>query len=360
MKKLLIALLVVLLVWNSYLTIELMSVKKGDGTGPVVNQTVNSNTINGYTTDVTNVVSKTESKVVGITNITQNEEISSGSGVIYSKDDTGVYIVTNQHVIAEANEIKVLFDNGEELSAELIGSDHFSDLALLRVTPEFEVIPFNLGDSSILKKGEYVLAIGSPLGEAFYGTTTFGIISGKDRVIGVDLDGNGTEDWDMIVLQTDAAINPGNSGGPLINLSGDLIGITSMKIDQVDVEGMGFAIPINEVIPIVEQLKVNGTVIRPMLGISGKDISDLTVYQKSFLGINLDRTKGLLITDVSSGSPASLGGIQAGDILIKFGDFDINSFKSFRKSLYSMNIGDEVNMIILRGNDEITLPVILK
>lgn len=360
MKKLLVAALVALLVWNSYLTIELINVKKNDGNGTTVNQVVNRNTINGYTTNLTSVVSQTESKVVGISNITQNEEISSGSGVIYSKDDTGVYIVTNQHVIEDSEEIRVLFDNGEELNAELIGSDKFSDLALLRVNPEFEVMPFNLGDSSILNKGEYVLAIGSPLGVDFYGSTTFGIISGKDRVIGVDLDDNGTEDWDMILLQTDAAINPGNSGGPLINLSGDLIGITTMKMDEVSVEGMGFAIPINEVIPIVEQLRTNGTVSRPILGISGKDISELTIYQKSYLGINLDRTKGVLVTDVSSGSPANIGGIQTGDILLKFDEFDINSFKTFRKSLYNMNIGDEVNIVILRGEEHITLPVVLK
>lgn len=360
MKKFLVALIAVLLVWNSYLTYEISRVKSQDTTVQRVTPIYNNNTINGYTTDLTNVVAKTESKVVGITSSVHEDVIGTGSGVVYGKDENGVYIVTNQHVIQGATEIFVSFDNGEVLVATLLGSDALSDIALLQVNPTFTVEPFSLGDSSIVKKGEYVLAIGSPLDLNLQGSVSFGIISGIDRSIPIDLDDNGVDDWEMSVLQTDAAINPGNSGGPLINVGGDLIGITSMKISNEDIEGLGFAIPINEIIPIVDELKANGTVTRPILGVIGKDIAQLTVYQKSYKGINLDRTKGVLITKVFDATPASTGGVQAGDILTKLGEKDINTFKDFRTALYSLNVGDEVTLGLIRDNNEMTVSVVLE
>ncbi|SJZ37585.1 S1C family serine protease [Anaerorhabdus furcosa] len=360
MKKFLVALIAVLLVWNSYLTYEISRVKTQETTGQKVTPIYNNNTINGFTTDLTNIVTKTESKVVGITSSAHEDLLGTGSGVVYGKDDSGVYIVTNQHVIQGATEIYVSFDNGETLIAHLQGSDAISDIALLVVQPTFSVEAFNLGNSSVVKKGEYVLAIGSPLDLSLQGSVSFGIISGIDRSIAIDTDDNGIEDWEMTVLQTDAAINPGNSGGPLINMSGDLIGITSMKLSGDDVEGLGFAIPINEIIPIVDQLKENGYVIRPILGVVGKDISQLTIYQKSYMGINLDRTKGVLITKVFENTPASTGGIQTNDILTKIGDTEITSFKDFRKALYSMNVGDEVVLTIVRDNNEVNITVVLE
>ncbi|MEG0076986.1 S1C family serine protease [Anaerorhabdus sp.] len=360
MKKFLIALIAVLLVWNSYLTYEISKVKNQETSIQKVSPIYNNNTINGFTTDLTSIVSKTESKVVGITSSAHENVLGIGSGVIYGKDDEGVYVVTNHHVVEGATEVYVSFDNGETMVAELLGSDAFSDIALLRVHPSFTVEPFNLGDSSIVKKGEYILAIGSPLDLSLQGSVTFGIISGVDRSIAVDIDENGIDDWEMSVLQTDAAINPGNSGGPLINMSGDLVGITSMKIANEDVEGLGFAIPINEIIPIVDQLKENGQVLRPILGVIGKDISQLTIYQKSYMGINLDRTRGVLITKVFEGTPANTSGVLSGDVLVKINDIDIFTFKDFRKVLYDLNVGDEVILTIVRDNAEITVTVVLE
>lgn len=360
MKKFLVALIVVLLVWNSYLAFEIGQLKSSQTTPIKTTQVNNEYTINGYTTDVTNIVNTTESKVVGITSSAHENLVSTGSGIIYGKDETGVYIVTNQHVISNSTEIFVTFDNGETILANLIGSDELTDLALLRVTTSFDVTPFNLGEASVLKKGEYVLAIGSPVGLDFQGTVTFGVLSGLDRTVPVDLNDDGIDDWEMVVLQTDAAINPGNSGGPLINLSGDLIGITTMKLTNEKTEGIGFAIPINEVIPVIEQLKTNQQVIRPILGVNGKDISQLTIYQKSFLGIGLDRNKGVLVTDVLVGTPASTSGIQKGDILLRMNDVDITSFKDYRTTLYSLKAGDVVDLVVLRNNEEIKMSVILE
>lgn len=360
MKKFLVALIVVLLVWNSYLAFEISQLKSVDTVPTKPTQVYNNNTINGFTSDLTNVISKTESKVVSITSSAHENLVSIGSGVVYSKDDTGVYIVTNQHVIANSTEIFVTFDNGEVLLANLLGSDELTDLAVLKVTPTFDVEPFNLGEATVLKKGEYVIAMGSPLGQDFQGSVTFGILSGLDRTVPVDLNEDGIIDWEMIVLQTDAAINPGNSGGPLINLSGDLIGITTMKLTTEGYEGIAFAIPINEVIPVVEQIKQTGEVKRPILGIEGKDIAQLSVYQKSYLGIPLDRTKGVLVTNVLTGTPASEKGIVKNDILVRLGDVEITSFKAYRQALYALNSGDEVEVIVSRDNEDITFLVTIE
>ena len=187
-----------------------------------------------------------------------------------------------------------------------------------------------------------------------------GIISGKDRTIPVDLDGNGTDDWDSIVLQTDAAINPGNSGGPLINLAGELIGITSMKIADSAVEGMGFAIPINEVIPIIQQLKENGKVIRPVIGISAVSIDELAVFQKSYYGIRLDLDTGLLITSVVDNGPASRAGLKEGDIIMSFDEVKILSFKEFRKLLYAKKVGDTIAITYERAGVSSTTNITLE
>ena len=297
-----------------------------------------------YTTDVTEVVDKTIEKVVGVSALYEGEVYSSGSGAIYDVVDGQILIVTNNHVIEDFDNILVTFANGEQLEAVILGADSFTDLALLSVSADFNVEAFDLGDSSLIKVGENVLAIGSPLGLEFQGSVTLGIISGKDRVVPVDLNDDGIDDWDSIVLQTDAAINPGNSGGPLINMAGELVGITSMKIADSTVEGMGFAIPINEIVPIITQLYENGEVTRPLIGISAVALEELTVYQKSFYGIRLDLSQGLYIFNVSSNSAASKAGLKEGDILISFDNQEITSFKAFRKLLYDKQVGDSVDI----------------
>lgn len=360
MKKLLTTgLILVLLIWNSVLTYEVFFNAKADTTinpdGTIV-QTV----VTEFDTDVTRVVENSIEKVVGIQAIQFDEIFSTGSGAIFDSKDGLVHIITNNHVVEDASVIHVVFANGEKLEAKLIGSDVFTDLALLEVKVDFEVNAFKLGDSSLVRVGENALAIGSPLGLSFQGSVTMGIISGKDRVVPVDLDNNGTDDWDSIVLQTDAAINPGNSGGPLINLAGELIGITSMKIADSSVEGMGFAIPINEIIPIIQQLKDNGEVIRPVVGVSAVSLDELAVYQKSYYGIRLDLTAGLYVMSVIEGSPAQLSGIKEGDVITSFDNVNITSFKEFRKLLYTKNVGDVVPISFEREGNSTTVNVVLQ
>ena len=359
MKRFLSLLVVILLGFNIFLALEVGELNEQikDLSGSQSTHIVETK-VTQFTTNVTEVVDKSLEKVVGIHSYRFNNLISTGA--VYKVNQNEVLIITNNHVISSADRVDVSFANGVEITGEIVGSDLFTDLALIKVTADFEVIPFNPGDSALSKVGEWVLAIGSPLGNEFAGSVTMGILSGKDRVVPVDLDNDGRSDWDMIVLQTDAAINPGNSGGPLINLAGELIGINSMKIALETVEGMGFAIPINEVVMIMEQLENNGRVIRPVLGVSAVGISDMSIYQKNSFGIQLNQTNGIYITSVVSGSPAQLAGIQQGDILIRFDGEEITSFKQFRKLLYGKKVNDMVDIILTRQSETITVRVRLQ
>lgn len=350
--------------WNLLLSAEIIKLRQTQSeasAAPDVPQSTRPVTV--VTSDITKVVEKSESKVVAVNAYGSGEDellLASGSGTVYNMSQNAVYILTNEHVIADAGTIFVTFASGDQTAAELVGADPYTDLALLKAVPDFKVEAFESGDSSALKKGEWVIAIGHPLTPGGEGSTTVGVLSAKDLTLPVDLDDDGQADWDLAVLQTDAAVNAGNSGGPLINMNGELIGITTMRLKDGSSEGISYAIPVNEVITIAEQLKANGKVNRPSIGISGRDVNDLTSYQKSYKGIALDRTDGLLITSVIKGSPADKAGVEADDILIRFDGTVIENNKTFRKLLYAKTVGDTAELIVLRGSKELKLSVTLE
>lgn len=353
MKRLGIVLLLTLLGWNILLTYQVYSMKQE---GPTQTQT-SSGTIyssrSDIASDVSELVEKSENKVVTVISTYGSQQIGSGSGAIYKMNGNDVYVITNNHVIAEGSGAQVTFADNTTVEAEIVGKDELTDLALLKMTTESKVEAFTIGDSSLSKKGEYVIAMGSPLGIQYQGSVTGGLISGTNRTITSSANG----DWDMNVFQVDAAINPGNSGGPLINMAGELIGITSSKIANTDVEGFGFAIPINEALPIVQQLEENGKVIRPNLGVNALDLSQLSVFQRMREGIE-DET-GIMITKVTLGGPAQKAGLKVGDIIIKMDDTEITTTKQFRQTLYAKNIGDTMELTVRRDGKEITIEVVL-
>jgi len=361
-KKLLALIIACLVAWNGYLTYMLLNINNQYQLIP--NRTIVNQSVSKITTDLSVIVGECEHKVVMISTFANNNLIASGSGVIYQVEDKEVFIVTNNHVVENGSSFKIKFANGEEIEAHKVGGDALTDIAVLSAKPEdadpgFMTEPFRMGDSSLISVGEYVIAIGAPLGGDFQGSTTFGIISGKDRVIPVDLDGDGIEDWDSIVLQTDAAINPGNSGGALVNLAGELIGITSMKISNPAVEGMGFAIPINEVVSIVEQLKEFETVKRPRLGITGIGVSDLSNMEKNYYKVDLTLTGGVLVTSVLADSAAEQVGIRPGDVIIKIDTAQIIDYKQFRQELYKKEISQKISLEIYRDGQIKVFEVIL-
>lgn len=272
---------------------------------------------------------------------------STGTGVILTEDG---YIVTNAHVVENAAAISVQLTDQDIFQAQVIGTDELSDLAVLKISAS-GLTPAQFGDSSSLRVGDTVVAIGDPLGVEFRGTYTDGIISGIDR--DVDMDGR-----TMTLLQTNAALNSGNSGGPLINCYGQVIGINTMKIgaftDKAGVEGLGFAIPSTTVKTIVDQLISQGYVSgRPTLGISGEGLSSF--YQHYYR-----MPAGLYITQVSQSSEAYEKGVEEGDLLLSINDTPVTSMDDLKSTIFSCEVGQTVQVTIYRGGQQYLLELTLE
>ena len=335
-------------------------VNKSSSSGSSSNKNATVENVNyDVKSSTTDVIEKVNSSVVGVLVYANGTASGSGSGVVYRVDGKTAYIITNAHVVSGATDVQVVFSNKESVNATIVGSDTYSDIAVLKLTADFDMTAIKCGDSSLLDQGETVLEIGSPLGIEYAGTVTQGIVSGIDRTVSVDLNDDGQEDWDMNVIQTDAAINPGNSGGALVNMAGELVGITSMKLSNTSVEGMGFALPINDVITSVEQIIENGKVTRPQIGISGVSLSGYSSYQLRYYRINTDLTDGIYVSRVTSGGAASKAGIQEGDIIVKFDGKEVTTYKSFLTELYSKEPGDKVSVVVNRNGTEKTIEVTL-
>src|SRR5699024_8153323 len=240
-----------------------------------------------------------------------------GSGIIYKKEDDKAYVVTNNHVVSDAEEVEVALDEDNKKDAKVLGTDELTDLAVLEIDGEDIDTVAKLGKSDDLEVGEDVIAIGNPLGVEFSGSVTKGIISGLERNIPVDTSGNNQPDWYSEVIQTDAAINPGNSGGALVNKDGEVIGINSMKIAQQAVEGIGFAIPMDAAEPIMEQLEKEGKVDRQFIGISTASLDEVPPQYQQKINLPDDVDSGMVVADIEQGSPADDAGLDQFDVITK-------------------------------------------
>ncbi|WP_438420607.1 S1C family serine protease [Bacillus siamensis] len=325
------------------------------------------------TSSVADMVEDLEPAIVGVSNYQASQssqfgldggsssetESGTGSGVIFKKDGQKAYIITNNHVVEGANKLSVTLYNGKTETAKLVGKDAISDLAVLEISSSNVKKAASFGDSSQLRIADKVIAIGNPLGQQFSGTVTQGVISGLNRTVDADTSQGTVE---MNVIQTDAAINPGNSGGPLINSSGQVIGINSMKVSENGVESLGFAIPSNDVEPIVDQLLAKGKVERPFLGVQMIDMSQVPeTYQENTLGLFGDQlSKGVYVKEVQSGSPAAKAGIKSNDVIVKLNGKDVSSSADIRQILYNqLKIGDKTTVQVLRGGSSKTLNITL-
>lgn len=283
------------------------------------------------------------------------EEAGTGSGVIYKTEGNTAYIVTNNHVVDGADKLEVKLADGTKADAKLVGTDIWTDLAVISISSKDVKTVASFGDSEALKKGESVIAIGNPLGLDYYGSVTTGVISGLDRSVPIDLDENGTPDWNAEVIQTDAAINPGNSGGALINLAGQVIGINSMKISNSDasVEGIGFAIPSQTVTSIIKQLEQNGKVERPAMGVTLEDLSNVpSFYQQSELNLPSDVKSGVVIMSVESGTAAAKAGLKKYDVIVEIDGKKIDDAIDLRQVLYNnKKVGDELKVKAYRNGE---------
>ena len=305
--------------------------------------------------DVTVIAEKATPSVVGIRISSgggnsgaslQSQSKAEGSGIIISEDG---YIATNYHVVSYADPdssgsqgiiMEVFLQDGRQASARFIGGDEQTDLAVIKVEMD-DLSPIEFGDSSKLKAGELAVVIGSPLGISFAGSVTQGCISAASRKIN-------SGETTLTLIQTDAAVNPGNSGGALLNSEGKAVGIVNAKISQTSVEGLGFAIPINDARPILEQLMENGYVKgRPFIGISGSDVTD--TISKQF-GI----PAGVYVVDVMKGSAAEAAGIKQGDVITQLAGKGVASMSDMNEIKRSYKPGDEVDIKLVRNGQEMT------
>ena len=281
------------------------------------------------------------------------EQINSeGSGVIYKKDGDDAYLVTNTHVINGAKKVDIRLADGTKVPGEIIGSDTYSDIAVVKISSEKVSTVAEFGDSSQLSVGETAIAIGSPLGSEYANTVTQGIVSSLNRHVSLK-----SEDGQAIstnAIQTDTAINPGNSGGPLINIQGQVIGITSSKIASnggTSVEGLGFAIPANDVKNIIKQLEKDGKVTRPALGIHMVNLTNLRTADLQKLKLPDNVTSGVAVRSVQPNMPAN-GHLEKYDVITKVDGNPIASTTELQNALYSHSIGDEMTVTYYRNGKE--------
>ena len=287
-----------------------------------------------------------------------NQQIASeGSGVIYKKDDKDAYLVTNTHVINGASKVDIRLADGTKVPGEIVGSDTFSDIAVVKISSEKVTTVAEFGDSSQLSVGETAIAIGSPLGSEYANTVTQGIISSLNRNVSLK-----SEDGQAIstkAIQTDTAINPGNSGGPLVNIQGQVIGITSSKIASnggTSVEGLGFAIPSNDAQNIIKQLESDGKVTRPALGIQMVNLSNVGASDLRKLNIPSGLTSGVVVRSVQNNMPAN-GHLQKYDVITKVDDKEIASSTDLQHALYTHAIGDTIKITYYRNGKEETTSI---
>lgn len=328
--------------------------------------------------DTTSAVNKVQDSVVSIVNLQnsspeenggffdteqpegdddEEQPAGEGSGVIYKTDDDNAYIVTNNHVVAGQSGLEVLLADGSRESAELVGTDAYTDLAVLQISSDNVDTAATFGDSDELQVGEPAIAIGSPLGSDYANSVTQGIISSLNRL--VESEDESGDDVSTNAIQTDAAINPGNSGGPLINASGQVVGINSSKIASsgqagVSVEGMGFAIPSNDVTDVINELEQNGEITRPALGISMLDLNAISTEQREqILQVPDSVENGVVVQDPGNDTPASEAGLEQYDVITKVDDEEIENSTELRAALYKKSVGDNLKLTFYRkGNPE--------
>ena len=357
-------------VLGSFVTLQLYQKQGNQTTNSTVTQTSYSNE-----TATTQAVNKIKDAVVSIityssssrqssvfnsdeTNSDSDKQIASeGSGVIYKKNDKDAYLVTNTHVISGASKVDIRLADGTKVPGEIVGSDTFSDIAVVKISSEKVTTVAEFGDSSKLNVGETAIAIGSPLGSEYANTVTQGIISSLNRNVSLK-----SEDGQAIstkAIQTDTAINPGNSGGPLVNLQGQVIGITSSKIASnggTSVEGLGFAIPSNDAQNIIKQLENNGKVTRPALGIQMINLDNIGANDLRKLNIPSSVTSGVVVKSVQSNMPAH-GHLEKYDVITKVDDNNISSPTDLQSALYNHSIGDTIKITYYRNGKEETTTV---
>lgn len=346
-------------IW-SYLVLNQLDKSEILTTGLSGNYTINENSISA-------AVDKIYDATVVVSTYKNGTAVSTGTGFIYKKEGSTAYIMTNNHVVSGGDSAKVVFSDGSSADTKILGGETYSDIAVLTVSTANIKQVAAIGNTENIRLGDTVFAVGAPLGDTYSGTVTKGILSGKDRLVAVSFSGN-TSDYYMKVLQTDAALNPGNSGGPLCNVNGEVIGINSLKLTEektsattsYSVEGMGFAIPIEDALYYAETIEKGESVKRPYIGISMLDITDSYYLWQAGITLPNGVDKGVAILEVVSSSPAEKAKLQKGDIITKIEEEEISSVAELRYELYKYSPGDKIKIKYNRDGKETTTELTLE
>ncbi len=304
----------------------------------------------GLSTGINNVYDS----VVVVQNYKNDKSNGIGSGFIYNNDG---YIMTNSHVIEGASNIKVMLMSGDAVDATIIGDDEYADIAVIKIDKKYVTKVATLGSSESINVGDTVFTIGSPISSEYYGTVTRGILSGKNRLVNVTVESS--NDWIMNVMQTDAAINPGNSGGPLCNANGDVIGINSMKLVQSQVEGMGFAIPIEDAISYANMIVKGEKIKRSYLGLRMVNVSSTYNFANEDIKIDSKVISGVAIIEILKDGPCNNTGLKKGDVITKIGDYNIKTVAELRYHLYKYKPNDKINIVVNRNGKVMSYKVTL-
>ena len=309
---------------------------------------------------ISEAVEKVYDGVLMVRNYQNDEVASTGTGFVYKIDGDNAYVMTNQHVVEGADRVTLITSNDEEVEGEVLGGDTYVDIAVIRIKKYDGIKALQLGNSENAKLGDLVFTIGSPLGYEYRGSVSTGHLAGKDRLVSVSTDSNTSgSDWVMKVLQTDAAINPGNSGGPLMNTNGEVIGVISMKFVQTEVEGMGFAIPIEYVNSKIETLEKGEKIEWPLLGVSMINVSDAKNSYRYNYNIPNDVNNGVVVAGIQSGSGAADSDLKEGDIITKLNGEEVQDSAYLRYELYKYSVGDKIEITYIRDGKEHTTKVVL-
>lgn len=304
-------------------------------------------------------IDKIYDAVVMVDSYKGEEEYSTGTGFIYKTDDKYGYIMTNQHVIASCDKIVLVLSNDEKVEATVLGGDEYLDVAIMTIPKEKVLQTATIGSSDKVNVGDTIFTVGSPMGYEYRGTVTSGILSGKDRMVSVNVSNSTSSDWVMKVLQIDAAINPGNSGGPLLNVNGEVIGINSMKLVRDEIEGMGFAIPIEIAMAHTDELENKKDIEWPILGISMANVTDTNALARNDLNVDSNITEGVVVAKITDGSGASKSDLKVGDVITKINNEVVKNSAYLRYELYKNNPGDTIVITYIRDGKVKTTKVTL-
>lgn len=301
-------------------------------------------------TSLSSSLEKIYDAVVLIQALNGEEIKSNGSGFIYKVDDKYGYILTNEHIL-DTDKVRITFSDDEQTEATILGKDEYIDLAVLRIPKKYVKLVATLGKSAEMKIGDAIYAVGSPLGYEYRGSVTSGILSGKNRMVSTEISSKKNNDWVMKVLQIDASINPGNSGGPILNINGEVIGICLMKLIEEDIEGMAFAIPIEDALNNIDDLEKGTKIKRPKLGINMVNTDNSGSLLNHDIELPKEDITGVVITEIEKDTSAANSGLKKGDIITKIDDIEIKDVGYLKYELYNHKIGDTINITYIRDNN---------